>query len=100
MSGRFEFGARFELLRAKTTGTEATYRATISWPTEHAVAYNVTVPGDGEIDVCIAEPADCEPEDWRHEHLRAMLTTLVKGGRRTGKWPRRLNVWKEAPSSD
>ena len=98
MSGRFEYGARFEILRTGLSDGIPTYQATISWPEAHRATYNIEVPSEGELLMDAQEPTEGEPEAWMHAHLKSMLSTLVKGGRRAGKWPRRVNIWKESPA--
>ena len=100
MSGRFEYGARFEILRTGLSDGVPTYQATISWPENHRVVFTIDVPNEGELQLEPEGSTEAEPESWMTGHLQSMFSTLVKGGRRTGKWPRRLNVWKDRPAKD
>ena len=94
MSGRFEYGARFELLRQSVEGDVVTYQATIGLPQGRHAAFSLTFTGDeAELSVCpVGQPE--EIEEWMNDHLRALATTLAKKARRAGTWPRRLNTWK------
>ena len=99
MSGLFEYGARFEILRTGLTNALPTYRATISWPEDQRAVFTVQFETMEEYALVSEDETTAEPEEWMEAHLSAMLGVVVKGGSRTGKWPRRLNVWKESPSA-
>ena len=100
MSGRFEYGARFEILRTGLSDGVPTYRATVSWPEDNEAVFRVEVRSTGDMVFEAEDASTAELEDWMEAHLRSILKSLVNGGLRTGKWPRRSNVWKASPSQN
>ena len=95
MSGRFEYGARFEILRQGMEDSMPTYQALVTWPDEGRAQFDVRVRADGEFQ--LEETEGTHAEEWMRERLVKMIRTFVKTSQRSGKWPRRLSVWKEKP---
>jgi hypothetical protein len=94
MSGRFEYGARFELLRQKVEGDVVTYQGNVGLPEGRRAEFSLTFKGD-EAELSIEPISQAEEfEEWMGDHLRAMATTMAKKARRSGTWPRRLSTWK------
>jgi len=98
MSGRFEYGARFEILRSGIEQDVALYRGIITWPEDQKVEFAIRIPRQGDVECTCVGPTEGEPEAWMTAHFNALLKTVVNAAQRGGKWPRRLNVWKDSPT--
>jgi hypothetical protein len=99
MSGRFKYGVRFELIMTRVTEEVVKYKVSVSFPEGPANQGELQVVVDTGAWTLVFNPDEQALSAWMQSHLESWCGTVVRGGLRSGKWPRRLQQWKAEPES-